>query len=59
MRSRGLQVEAFRPQTPYLASLAVTQLPSPSFLPPSTLFPFLQRVDSGSSASTLDTSFPP
>lgn len=59
MRSWGLQVEAFQPQTPYLASLTVTQLLSPSFLPPSSLLPFLQRVDSGSAASTLDTSFPP
>lgn len=59
MRSWGLQVEASRPQTPYLASLAVAQLLSPRFLPPSSLLPFLQRVDIGSSASTLDTSFPP
>lgn len=59
MRSWGLQVEAFRPQTPYLASLAVTQLLSPSFLPPSSLFPFLQKVGSGSSASILHTPFPP
>lgn len=59
MRSWGLQVAAFRPQTPYLASLVVTQLLSPSFLPPSSLCPYLRRVGSGSSASILDTSFPP
>lgn len=35
MSSWGLQVEAFQPQMPYLASPAFTHLLSPAFLPPS------------------------
>lgn len=58
MSNSSLQVEAFRPRTPYLASPALTHFPSPAILPPSSLHPFLQRVDSGSSASTLGF-FPP
>lgn len=58
MSSWGLQVEALRPQMPYLASPAVTHLLSPTCPLPSSSLPVLQRMDSGSSASTLD-SFPP
>lgn len=58
MSGWSLEVEAFQLQTPYLASPAVTHLLSPTFLPPSSLLPFLERVDSGSSASTLDSSLP-
>lgn len=60
MSSWGLQVQAFRPQTPYLAFPAVVaHLLSPTFLPPSFLLPFLQRMDSSSSASILNSFFPP
>lgn len=58
MSNWGLEVEAFRPQTSYLASSPVIHLLSPAFLPPASLLLFLQRVDSGSSTSTLN-SFPP
>lgn len=43
-----------QPQMPNLASLAFTHLLSPAFPPPSALLPFLQRLDSGSSANTLN-----
>lgn len=49
----SLQVE-----TLYLNSPAVIHLLSPTFLPPSSLPPFLQIVNSSSSACTLDSFFP-
>lgn len=50
----GLQVEAFQPQTPYLASPAITLLLSSTFPQSSSLLSFLQKVNSGLSANNLD-----
>lgn len=54
MSTSVLQVEAFQPQTPYLASPPITLLLSPTCPQPSSLLSFLQRVNSGLSASSLD-----
>lgn len=50
--------ETFQQQIFYLAFLTVIHSLSPTFLPPPSLLSFLQRVDRGLSAYTLD-SFPP
>lgn len=55
MSTSGLQVEAFQPQTPYLASRPITLLLSPTCPQPSSLLSFLQRVSGGLSASSFWT----